>query len=203
MIVELQRLLRERQVIHPSTITSAAVADGTLRVAIAGHRWWREVPGPTEANIMFVFEGLSEGCIAASMADGDDEVLEEFSVQNLSGLSWAGPANHQVFCQGPIPSPSDLYSRLQSYLVGERAFWSIDTFLNCAMSLSQFAQLAQETSFLVARGPDAVRDLVCAELSRQSVKHNVLSHDLRQDDRLLVELKGDRFLCRKAWAEFD
>jgi hypothetical protein len=133
----------------------------------------------------------------------DDEALDAFELLAASDVAWAQPSDWSIFCSGPIPEPLPIYVRLDDFLQGERSFLAAGDFLNQADKLSAFIEMTGSPSFLLARGPACVRDLLCSELERQAVPHNVLSTMADTGPNFLVRLERSAFLCRGAEAELD
>lgn len=119
----------------------------------------------------------------------------------VADVPWAQGSDWSIYCSGPIGDPVALFAGVQDYLRRHGAFLGPEDFLNQAERLSTFTAMAQATGFLVARGPACIRDLVCRELERQSVPHNVLSTVADTEPRLLVRLGGSAFFCEEALIE--
>lgn len=197
-------LLAERPIVHPTHVEAMAWDGGELRITVRGHAWWAAPYGPPkEGVIRFIFSHLSEGSLdVADLNFHDDEALEDFSVVSVEPENWAGPMEWSIFCSGPIPAPLDLYIRLQDFLAAEEAFRGPADFLNRASTLSAFKDMAGSAGFLLARGPASVRDVLCAELARQGVPHNVVHTQPDTAGDILVRLGGSAFLCHVVEAEF-
>jgi hypothetical protein len=207
MIVRAIQLLRAREIVHPSRIAGITAYDRKVRVEIAGYPWWLdETARGHEATITFTFEGIAEGWLDPTTIFNfdDDEALEVFVIDMLIDHEWALPHNHEVFCSAPMPDPLALFERVQDYLWRNDAFLTARDILNLPEGLlSRFRAITAGNSYLVGRGPESVRQIICAELLRQDVAHNVVSHILEPKELLLVRLGGSQFVCENAMAEFD
>jgi hypothetical protein len=203
MRVQLVDLLAERSVAHPTTLRSVRWAGEELLIEVEGCDWWRPPYGqPASATITLVFRGLLEGALAVDEFDfEDDEALEEFEVRPIEAVGWAQASDWSIYCSGPIPSPLDVYSKLQDFLVAQGSFRGPEDFLNQAERLSAFVALAQSPGFLMARGPECVRALLCAELERQETPHNVVPTLDDDQANFVVRLGRSGFLCRVAEVE--
>lgn len=204
MRVDLMDLLAERPIGHPTRIERAVIRRDRIELVVSGHPWWSDadVGGPSP-RITLVFEELSGGELPVCLNDWVEEDLECFSVQPLAGVGWAQPETQQIFCNGPLPDPVSVYSKLQAYLVAADAFKGPGDFLNQGDVLARFAKITSGRSYSLARGPEVVCRLLCDELGRQSVSHTVISHSSPPESRLWVRLNGSGFLCARAWAEFE
>jgi hypothetical protein len=209
MPVDLRDLLRSHHVVHPSRILSADLSNGGLRLFITGYPWWLDKNDPvTEEAITFDFTGVSEGSLdlADVLHPHNNEALDRFEVCSLTDIEWALPDAFQIFCHEPLPDPVALYSKLQDYLrmaraiKGARHFLNVDSFPGRAGALSRFTQVVKSQSYLIARGPERVRQVICEELHRQSVSSNTLPLPDKSDDRLLVRLGCSWFYCVAAVA---
>lgn len=204
MRVDLVDLLAERRIGHPTRIERAVICQGRMELVVSGHPWWSDADaGGPSPRIALVFEELSGGELPVCFNDPLWEDLEYFSVQPLVGVGWAQPETQQIYCNGPLPDPVSLYSKLQAYLVSAGAFKGPGDFLNQGEVLAQFAKITSGRSYLLARGPDVVCRLLCDELDRQSVSRTVIAHSSPPESRLWVRLNGSGFLCARAWAEFE
>ena len=204
MRVELVRLLAERPIVHPTRIERAVVCRSRMELTVSGHAWWSDTgAGSPSSRVALVFEELSGGELPVCLNDPSDEDLEAFWVQPLAGVGWAQPDTNAIYCNGPLPDPAAVYSKLQAYLAAADAFKAPGDFLNQGEVPARFAKIASGRSYLLARGPDAVCRLLCDELDRQAVSHTVIAHIRPPEDRLWVRLNGSGFLCKRAWAEFD
>lgn len=209
MRVDLSELLRIRKIVHPARITSAALSERSLRVVVRGYPWWRdEADWTCEETITFTFQGVAGdggGWLDLhTLADPDhDEALELFDVSPLASHDWGQPSTFAIYGSAPLPDPLAFYTKIEDHLWRARACRDARDFLNTGSGLlSGFIGITTTTSYLVARGPESIRQLVCDELQRQSVPHNVLPERGRADDALLVHLGGSSFLCGAAFAEF-
>jgi hypothetical protein len=198
--------LVERDIVHPTRIEAVTWSADQLEIALSGYRWWEQPYSDraSDGRIRFVFGGLLSGNLRPDDFDfKDDEALDEFELLAASDVAWAQPCDWSVFCSGPIPEPLDIYIRLHDFLFDAQSFLMAGDFLNQGDKLATFGELARSPSFLLARGPACVRDLLCRELERQGVPHNVLSTIADTGPNFLVRLGRSGFLCCSAEAEFD
>lgn len=204
MRVELIQLLRERQLVHPSRIVSAALEGRELRIAVEGHIWWRNTPAPAEGKINFSFSTVTgSGQLEALFDSGDDEALETFDVSATSELPWAQPDAYSIYCSSRLPDALAVFTAVQDYLLAERAPRIPGDFLNAGSQLSQFLKITASACYLLATGPDSICKIVRSELDRQSVPYTVLAANGHAESPLFVRLGGLTFFCDSAVAEFD
>ena len=210
MRVDLRELLQHHEIVHPTRMTSISAADGVLRISVEGYPWWRAKDGHEgDKAIVFIFEGVTGSLLClddmfSKESYWADEVLEDFSVFSVSRPSWAGPHDYSVYASGPLPEPGALFTLLEDYLWAAEATKSARDVLNMPGGLfSSFKEICTSRSYLVARGPLAIREIICDELKRQSVPHNVVHTPLKENARLIVRLGGSTLFCDAAFAEFD
>jgi hypothetical protein len=204
--VDLGELLAERDIIHPTQIETVSWSDDQLQITLRGYRWWERPYSDrsVDGRIRLIFGGLLDGSLRPDEFDfKDDEALDEFELLPASDVAWAQPSDWSIFCSGPIPEPLQIYIRLHDFLHDAGSFLTAGDFLNQADKLGAFSEMARSRSFLLARGPACVRDLLCRELERQAVPHNVLSTTADTAPNFLVRLGRSAFLCCSAEAEFD
>jgi hypothetical protein len=206
MRVELVSLLATHCIAHPSRITHAGWHGDAFFLGVQGFPWWRERPSTplTEEQITFTFSNLGPGIIRTDEFDfADDEALEDFDITAVAEVPWAMARDFSVYCSGPIRDPLALYVRLDDYLSSKGAFMSARDFLNQSAQIETFVDMARSSTFLVARGPECIRALVCDELKAQGTPHKVLDTIASVEAKYLVALGGSQFLCHRAEAEFD
>ena len=207
MRMDLMELLRSKAIAHPTIINSISVEGGNVRVRVSGWPWWDASSEKKEGKIEFVFEGVSEGEIEIGVTNSNDhyfnEALEDFEIKSLNDVAWAQPNSQSVYCSSPIPRPWELYALLHDHLVKEGSFKRPADFLNSAQTFESFYKIAASNSFMVAHCPEVICKIVCDELIRQGVPHNVLSRALNADTRLWVRLNEADFLCQTATAIFE
>ena len=207
MIVRAIQLLRSREIVHPSRIAGITAYDRKVRVEVAGYPWWlAEADRGHEATITFTFEGITGGWLdPTTIFDfDDDEALEVFEIDKLSDHGWALPKEHEIFCSAPMREPLALLECVEDYLWKNDALLTARDFLNLPEGLfSRFREITAGNSYLVGRGPESLRQIICAELLRQDVEHNIVSHSIESKDLLLIRLGGSQFVCENAIAEFD
>jgi len=209
MRINLLDLLQSNPIVHPTRIASMAISDGTLRIAVTGYPWWKpRADFSDDGQLEIRFEGLSDGYLDVTLASGDEddlEALEGFALRSLENIDWAQPCIHAIYCSGPLQNPLAIYAVVNDYLVDVEAFKTPDDFLNFNFDgkLSSFAETGASNSFLVARAPESVRQIICEELTRQSVPYNVITTKLPPEKRLWVTLGDGHFLCDKAFTVFD
>jgi hypothetical protein len=211
MRVNLMELLESRSIIHPTQIDCITLKGCRLSVVSSGFPWW-ETKAPkydAEGSIEFIFEDVSRGHLDLHLVGAIEryEALESFGVRSVDNIDWAQPSVHSIYCSAPTPDPLELYARLQDHLEEQGAFMRAAEFLNMGtgnqsehFSFGRFRAIASSRSYLVGRGPESIRRVVCAELARQNVPHNVLTHELDRDRRLWVRFGGSDFLCNSAVA---
>lgn len=207
---DLVQLLASRSITHPTHIKSIEFADGTLTIILMGYPWWKAHRDFAErATLTMVFGGISKGIFDVSFADGgedNDEDLENFHVQPLEVIDWAQPCTHHIYGTSPVPNALLLYAVLKDYLIDISAYRPPEDFFNFDFDgkLRRFEELMSFTPYLVARAPESICNVICAELGRQGVTHNAFkAFEASPEKRLWVRLgKGD-FLCDPATALFD
>jgi hypothetical protein len=212
MIIDLRDLLRTHKIAHPSRIMAADLRGSELSLFIGGRAWWRGQDGSTTGEeVVFRFSNVSDGQLdlVDVLGPDNDEALEFFEVSSLADVEWARPGVFQIFCHGPLPDPPALYSKLQDRLRAIRSVKGARDFLNVgaipkgAGTLSRFGIVVASESYLIARGPECIRQTICEELDRQAVSYNFLPQPHKPDERLLVRLGCSWFYCAAAFAEID
>lgn len=205
MRVELYELLQRRRIVHPTTITAFEAAEDGLRMSVSGYAWWlgRE-DYDIRRTITFTFEDIMEGfTYLPVIRSADNEALEDFEVGLLDDYAWARPATFAIYCNAPLGKPMRLYAKVHDFLHVANAARGPEDFLNACDSLAQFVEVTARRSYLLARGPEVIRRLICEELESQDVPFTVLDQDARAATGLLVRLDGAAFTCERATAEFD
>lgn len=204
--IDLIELLAARPIHHPTRIDQVLWRGSRLTISTRGYPWWdaSQPDFATEGALALVFDGVSDGILSVSQwSFGDwDEALEGLYVTPISEVPWAQTHSWAVYSSAPLPDPMSLYRTVNDYLYANEAFRRPADFLNQADDLSNFMRLARFNGFMVARGPSCIRDLVCAELKRQSVAYNVLEQRGGPDPKFMVRLSGSIFFCESAVAEF-
>jgi hypothetical protein len=208
--VELAKLLHEREIVDPTRIVSATISQEKLRIVVCGHPWWRDLPHPyEEQSIELTFEGVGRGTFDVEDMGGvsgdweTGQALEAFEIRAAAEVDWAQSAFASIYCSGPLRDPLRLYMLVHDFLVRAGACCRPDAFLNLGSGeLSQFVDICTSRSFLVARGPDCIRQIVCKELVRQGVAHNVIDNPGTPSAGFLVRLGSSHFFCRSAFAEY-
>jgi hypothetical protein len=209
MRVELRELLRSRPICHPSRIVSASIEAGTLWIVMRGYPWWLGTSGHAdEQTIVFLLEGLAGGMLRIEdVGDAyrdDDEALETFEAHSLVDLDWAQPSRFAIYCSDALKDPLSLYRRVHDYLDDVDAYRTPGDFLNYpSKRLAQFIQITSSGSYLVGRGPECVRNIICAELETQGVRYNVIESQINPTLGMLIRLGTSDILCASAFAEFD
>jgi len=197
-------LLTERPIVHPTRIDAVTWMGRQLTIAVSGHPWWASAyeGRRREGAISLVFTDLGEGRLFTDeLQPEDDEALEDFEILPVSDVPWAQARDWSIYCSGPIGEPISLFAKVHDYLRQGQAFMGPEHFLNGAGDMSHFAAMTQTAGFLVGRGPTCIRDLICAELDRQHVPHNVIQTTADTEPRYLVRLGDSAFLCEDALAE--
>ena len=202
---DLLELLRDREIIHPTRIAAVEASHQTLRLTIEGHPWWNQADALQDGRLVLSFEGVNGSLDAQTFLDfEDDEALDFFKVAPLDEQAWVGGGrSFSVYCSSAISEPLVLYSLIEDYLWEAAAPRCARDYLNMpGGSLHHFCALTKSDSFLVGRFPEHMRLIVCAELSRQRVAHNVLTDELPRPRGLFVQLGDMNFTCERAFAEF-
>lgn len=204
MRIDLTQLLAKRPIVHPTRIERMIICGDRMEMVVTGHPWWvgaqADRPSP---RITLVFEALSEGALPVHLNDPFSEDLEGFAIQPLATVEWAQPPRNAIYCQAPLPDPARIYSMLQAFLTEASAFKGPGDFLNEGCLLDNFAKITSGGSYLLARAPDVLCRLLCDELDRQAVPHNVIEHATQPENRLWVRLGQAGFFCGRAWAEIE
>jgi hypothetical protein len=201
--VNLTDLLQTRDIAHPTRVARASLQGDRLSLTVQGHPWWKRDPQPgEESTLELIFEGISWGTLDLTLSAAEwDEVLEDFRVQPLVDVDWAQPDARSIFCYAPLPDPFRLYAALHEWLRDRDAFKTAADFLNSGDDITRFAEITATQSYLVAKGPEIITQILCDELSRQDVPFEVHTFDLPTDRRLWVRLGAADFLCERAVAE--
>lgn len=197
-------LLADRPIVHPTRIDAVAWRERQLTIAVRGHRWWASPyeDRQVEGTISLVFNDLEDGRLFTDeLGPDDDEALEDFEVAAVSDVPWAQGCDWSIYCSGPIVEPLILFAKVHDYLRLSNSFLGPEHFLNQATNISSFVTMAKAGGFLVGRGPASIRDLICAELERQSVPHNTVHTVADTEPQYLVRLGNSAFLCHEALAE--
>lgn len=200
----LMDLLADRPIVHPTRIDAVVWRGRHLIIHVRGHRWWASPyeDRQSEGAISLVFNGLEYGRLFTDeLQSDDDEALEDFEVLSVSDVPWAQASRWSIYSSGSVAEPLALFSKVHNYLQQKQAFLGADRFLNQATDLSQFAATVQSSGALVGQGPTPIRDLICTELERQRVPHNVVQTVPDVEARYLVRLGDSGFLCQEAFAE--
>lgn len=208
MVVDAIQLLREREIYFPCRIVSATLADREFCVTLAGHPWWRDQVGAgadAESQITFRFSDVGKGNLDlnALLDREENEWPEQFGIELTSALEWASPNQFGIYCSAPLPNPIAVYTAVENYISASRALRTPGDYLNGAHRLSNFLEIVASLGYLLATGPEPIRDIVVAELKSQSVRHTIHETKRHTEARLLVRLQGSTFFCDTAVAEFD
>lgn len=204
MRIDLTKLLTDRTVRHPSVLKKVHWSSDGLKLTLEGYPWWRQ-NGPycEETNkIDFVFRNIGEGWIIPDTFNFfDDEFLEDFEVIPLEQAGWAQPCEWSIYCSGPIPDPLRLYMRVNDHLAGADSFRTVGDFLNCAQTVSGFMEIAESSSYLLARCPESIRLLLTDELKKQNAPFTEERPVHKISQGFLVRVGNSAFLCGHAWAD--
>ena len=202
--VSLPELLAQRCISHPTRVTRVVIAAGRLEIVVLGYPWWRDGDRARSQEMTLIFGKLSEGTVPVDFGldDNSDEDLDGFSIQSLSAMAWAETPRNAIYCHAPLQDAARLYAILQAFLHRLGALKGPGDFLNQGHLLQDFERLSAGNSYLLARAPDVLRSLLCDELDRQQVPHNIIQHATSVDTRLWVRFGDQGFLCGEAWAEF-
>jgi hypothetical protein len=205
MKADLLDLLRQRHIVHPTRIAAFKARHRQLRITIAGYPWWRPTEQTKEGQVTFSFEGVEEGLLdAETLLDMEEyEALEMFHVSPLSEQEWAdGGTSFATYCSEPLPEPLKLYALIEDYLWRAGAPRSARDYLNVPHgSLAGFCEVTRTGSYLLARAPERLHNIISAELLRQGVRHDVLTSERPPTQRLFVQIGGSSFVCETAIAE--
>ena len=205
MQIELVKLLATQPIRHPSRVEQLNWSSRGVQIAIQGYPWWLEATTDYNATgrIEFHFRNIFDGVIRPADIDfGSDEILEDFVIRSTEQVGWAQPKIWSIYCSAPIPDPLHLYRQLEEFLFQEASFKRPDDFLNSGSPLSSFERLCSERSFLLAQGPDCIKDIICSELQAQSVLFSEVRSLVPEEKAYLVSFGTSSFLCRDALAEF-
>lgn len=205
MVVDAIQLLSERQIAHPSRVVSSSMEDGEFRLSIAGYPWWRSQVEDDEGKISFQFSGVTHGQLnLTALLDHEwIEALEEFEISLTSTLDWARSNQFEIYCSAPLIRPLAVYAIIEDYILTSRALRTPGDYLNGADRLSQFLEFTASSGYLLATGPETIRNLVVSELEAQSIPHTVIETKGHPEGRLFVRLAGSAFFCETAVAEFE
>jgi len=200
----LMDLLADKPIVHPTRIDAVVWRGRQLTIHVRGHRWWASPYEDrlSEGAISLVFNGLEDGRLFTDQLQPDDDgALAGFKVLPVSDVPWAQASRWSIYSSGPIAEPLALFAKVHDYLQQTQAFLGADRFLNQATDLSRFVATVQSSGALVGQGPTPIRDLICTELERQRVPHNVVQTVPDVEARYLVRLGDSGFLCQEAFAE--
>jgi hypothetical protein len=205
VVVDAVQLLSERRIAHPSRIVSSSIAAREFRLSVEGYPWWRSSVVGEEDKISFRFSGVTHGHLDlyALLHPEESEALEEFNISLTSTLDWAKPNRFSIYCSAPLLRPLTVYTIVENYIRASRAHRTPGDYLNGAAHLSQFIEIVTSAGYLLATGPESIRNLVVSELEAQSIPHTVVETKGRSEGRLFVRLEGSAFYCETAVAEFE
>lgn len=209
MRIELVRLLRMRQVRHPSRFVLWKSKCGSeVRIEITGYPWWLEKPPQVfDRKITFYFEGISDGFLYSDVfaADTFEEDLEPFDVRPLSEHEWAKGAHCDVYCSSPLSDPLDIYVRLHDFLLSVDCPYGPERYLNMGDSGSfvEFAAIASSKAFLICSGPESVCNVACKGLKDSGAAFKIISDREVSSDLICVRCGESYLICQSAYAVFD
>lgn len=197
------KLLQERTIVHPTIITSATLSSNdNLTLYIEGFPWWRAVAGDDHnGKSEFIFSGIEAGCLdVTTLTDGDFEALDEFHIYECDDVPWAQNNGFAIYCSQSIPDPFTLYGIAHDWLHTNKSPFEIKDYLNFGNSglIRDYARICRSDSFLIARAPSELADLLCDELSRSKVAHTKLPERQRNLPQFAISLAGSHFFCRNA-----
>ncbi|GAA0199663.1 hypothetical protein QOZ96_001175 [Brevundimonas nasdae] len=203
--IDLLDLMAARPIMHPSRITSFELIGDVVTLSLEGAAWWREDRPESEGEIRFRFHGVACGSIdLTELVDPEwDEALDVFHIERTSNLPWVQPSTVSIFCNGAIPMPLAVYTRVQNYLLDVSALRSPSDFLNGGDRLSWFLEIARSPVHQLATAPPAIADLIINELNDQGVPHSVTFPRGGAVPALLIRIGDHGFFCTQATAEFD
>lgn len=209
MRIDLVELLRTRTIAHPSrfvTVESRCASD--IRIAVAGFPWWFENPPADEdRQITFHFEEITEGTLDAEIftSDPSNEDLELFDVRPLSELLWSKGAHCNLYCNGPLPNPLNVYAALHDFLLSVGCPYGPERYLNMGDggSLSEYSGIATSKSFHLFRGPETICEVVCAEVEKSGTSFNTIKGRELSGNLIFAQIAQSHLICQSAFATFD
>ena len=205
MKFDLPTLLAEKTFSHPSIIRDVRLADGGLRLTVAGYSWWAERPAYSDEPVILSFSGISSGSLdlLAVLDEEDDEALGDFEIELADRLEWARPKTFSLYCSQPLPEPLAVHAIVERWVQPAQGVRGVGDFLHGAEQLSTFLTYAASQVFLLASGPDSLCPLLVGELGRQGVRHQISSFGTDYaEGRYFVRLAGGTwFFCDSATLE--
>ena len=209
MQVDLIDLLKDREFQHPSRITKiVSLCDASLRLDVTGFRWW--AAGVQEAplgSVTYHFEGITDGHLDSQelAADPFEEDLEPFNVCALADFDWAKGVDCQIYCQGPIRNPLDLYATLYDFLLSAGCPFGASHFLNFGerRSIAVYQKIVSSNSYLLCSGPEAICNVVTEELRAQGTGFNVVRGADWGRGLVWVAFGASWLICNSAYAVFE
>ncbi|WP_342077096.1 hypothetical protein [Yoonia sp. SS1-5] len=199
-------LLDTTEIIHPTSVRELRISDGTAVMEIDGFPWWlpfEDAKKIQEGSATIEFDEilrakLTESCLASVPLSKDpcSEDLEEFSITNLAQATWNKVNSTEVFCSEPLNDPLAFLTSLDRFLTDTECPFGHSEFVNCGEALEKFVSLSKLDMFQIAKGPDAICQMISEELNRQGVKHTTTQTDVSYATGFLV-LWWDGFLICK------
>ncbi len=206
--IDLVKLIKRREICHPSRLKSLTAAGQELRIVFEGYPWWRaHNVDYLDGFITFIFKD-TDGFLDLRFVqdcgnDEADEVLEDFSIVRIKAGDWADTPCFSIFGQAPLPDPKGLYERLHAQLQKLQSYKKARDFLNCPPGkLSRFVELTNASAYLLARVPKSLCEFICVDLKAQGVPFNIVGKETHRDG-LIVRWQDTTFGCQTAYAEFD
>lgn len=197
--VELQELLKERNLIHPCKIRDVhSNGEGALEIKLEGISWWRNADLHCDDILILRFEGMGQGYLRVDDFFNNlyQEDVEELSVEWIENETRAN-----LFCSAPLKDPFQIVRVVFNYSApGQPAPLN---YLNMGLgNLDTFAKIVTSSSYLLFEGPVALADLIAMELDKQSIPNNTVTREFSAK-YYRVQIGDSRFICEKAYALFD
>jgi len=202
--IDLFELLSKREIVHPTTLSSATFREGSIRLEISGYPWWIGGAWTDRGLLTLTFKGVSGGQtnITALLAGEDEDEFLELEIVPTASLHWASPERFSIYCSQPIPEPLKIHALVERYIAETGARRELGEILNGAHDLSRFLSFSSSPPFLLATGPEQLHDVLTAELERQAVAHTTHGGKGRAEARWFVALPDAWFFCEEAIAEW-
>ncbi len=206
--IELNKLLQKHSIVHPTTIKSAKLSpNGGLEVEIEGFPWWQEELGDElHGKMKLTFSEVTTGYLDLNaLVDEDNEALEEFQIKESEELPWTQDYGFAIYCSEPVDNPFSIYEIAHDWLQSNGSLFEVNDFLNFGHSglIRDFTRICQSSSFLLARAPSELANLICEELTRCDITHNKFSEHLRDLPKFVVTMSGSQFFCSGAYCIYD
>lgn len=198
----LRDVLQENQIIHPTNVREVRIAGGNVTLEIAGFPWWLnddEAQKIEEDTAKIELLSISRSALTESCLTKDpcNEHLEEFDVTDLASAPWNKGNSAQVYCSEPLQEPEALLSALDAFLEESGCPLPCTEFLNSG-TIHCILSFAKTSMFQAVSGPNAVCEVVTAELDRQGVRYSVTSSNHPYLTGTLVRWWDGFVVCEEA-----